>query len=398
MAPDRERSCLLVADTSSRLDTLTVALTEPIDPGHALAPTNDSERLLFRNLASNLIWLDCEGVVRPEIAESWTLDEMRAGWIMVLREGATHRTHGPISAGTVARHLRALALRDSGEIRALGIVSAQEVAERKLRVIMDDPITDSAPRVLADPALALIAGLTSETKTGKGSLQVPATENAPAIEFRFRLQPDARDALDGEVDLLVTRDPALMDYAARNPDFVAFPLPWSRTYILMEIGDQPGNLARALADTAARASLAKDAVKAQARIAEPPYWWESRGGCVGIPASPPKSISSRVIYPADDEVARGLAERLVALADPAAGLQAAGVEASDFAATLRAGTERAYVLGLPRQSLAPCRDGSSLPGGAAVLPLIDTRAQAIVRKGAPPLAVEWDGTLRIGRP
>jgi hypothetical protein len=196
----------------------------------------------------------------------------------------------------------------------------------------------------------------------------------------------------------VTRNPALADYVSRNPDFVSFPLPWSRTYVLVEGGDPPGNFAGIAGDTAAKASLAKDAVRAQARIAEPPYWWENRGRC-GVTSTPPsKILSSRVVYPADDEVARGLAARLVALADPARGLQAAGVESSEFAATLRAGSERAYVLGLPRQSLAPCRDGSSLPAGAAVVPLIDTRALAIVRKGAPPLAVEWDGTLRIARP
>jgi hypothetical protein len=39
-----------------------------------------------------------------------------------------------------------------------------------------------------------------------------------------------------------------------------------------------------------------------------------------------------------------------------------------------------------------------LPPGVRSLPLIDTRAYAIVRKGVPPLTVEWDGTLRVGGP
>ena len=398
MAPDRHSRCLLVADTSSRLDTLTVALLEPVDPGHALAPGNDSERLLFRNLADNLVRLDCEGVARPGIAESWAPDETDAGWILALRANASHPTTGPISAGMVARSLAALSLRNGEEAPPFGIVSAHELTERKLRIAMDDPITDSAPRFLADPALAVTRAFASDPGTENRGVQIPATENAPVIDFRFPLKRDVRDALDQDVDLVVTRNPSLADYASRNPDFVTFPLPWSRTYVLVEIGDRLGNLARIHGDTAARASLAKDAVRAQARMAEPPYWWANRGGCPASATAPPKSMSSRVVYTADDEVARGLAERLVALADPAAGLQALGVEAAEFSAALRAGTEGAYVLGLPRQSLAPCRDGALLPARAAVLPLIDTRAQALVRKGAPPLVVEWDGTLRIGRP
>lgn len=396
MAPDRESRCLLIADTSSQLDTLTVALLEPVDPGHVLAPSNDSERLFFRNLTDNLVRLDCEGVVRPGIAESWARDETQAGWIMALREDANHPTMGPISAGVVARDLAALS--DGQHARGFGIVSAHELTQQRLRIIMNDPITDSAPRFLADPALAVTGRLAPDSGTGKGSLQIPAAENSPVIEFRFPSERDARDALDQDVDLVVTRSPGLVDYVSRNRDFVTFPLPWSRTYVLVEIGEPPGTLAGILGDSAAKASLAKDAVRAQARIAEPPYWWESRGGCP-IPTTPsPKSRTSRVVYREDDEVARGLAERLVALADPAAGLQAQGVEAAEFSARLGAGTERAYILGLPRQSVAPCRDGSSLPLGAVVLPLIDTRAQAIVRRGAPPLAVEWDGTLRIGGP
>jgi hypothetical protein len=317
---------------------------------------------------------------------------------MELGENAAHPTIGPISAGLVAQKLNALSVRYNQQTHARAIVSAQELTERKLRVTIDNPITDSAPRFLADPALALTRGLASDSGTGKGALQLPADENSPVTEFRFPVKRDARDALDQGVDLVVTRDPALVDYASRNPDLVTFPLPWSRTYVLVETENQGGNLANVLRDTAAKASLARDAVRAQARIAEPPYWWETRSGCPVTSNPPPKSISGRVVYPADDEVARGLAERLVALADPAARLQAAGLAASEFATALLAGTERAYILGVPRQSLAPCRDGSSLPVGAAVLPLIDTRAQAIVRKGAPPLAVGWDGTLRISRP
>jgi hypothetical protein len=88
----------------------------------------------------------------------------------------------------------------------------------------------------------------------------------------------------------------------------------------------------------------------------------------------------------------------VALASTSAGLRAVGLDAAEFARAVRRRTERAYVIGLPRQSLAPCRDASIWPRGAPLLPLIDTRAYAIVRKGTPPLTVEWDGTIRLVEP
>jgi hypothetical protein len=41
---------------------------------------------------------------------------------------------------------------------------------------------------------------------------------------------------------------------------------------------------------------------------------------------------------------------------------------------------------------------AAFPVGARIQPLIDTRAYAIVRKGSPPLTVEWDGTVRVAEP
>jgi hypothetical protein len=70
---------------------------------------------------------------------------------------------------------------------------------------------------------------------------------------------------------------------------------------------------------------------------------------------------------------------------------------TDLANAIRSGTERGYVIGLPHETLAPCRELSRLPVGASIVPLIDTRAQAIVRRGSPDLTVDWDGTVRVVR-
>jgi hypothetical protein len=144
-----------------------------------------------------------------------------------------------------------------------------------------------------------------------------------------------------------------------------------------------------------RESLARDAVHADARPAQPPFWWSDLAGCPADSAPIPQQHSSRVVYLRGDEVGRELAERIVALAGPSTALRTAALEASELAAVLRNDSERAYVLALTSQSLAPCRDSAAWPRGASIIPLIETRAHAIVRRGAPPLMVEWDGTVRI---
>ena len=366
--------------------------------GNAQSPANDSERLLFRNLFDNLIRLDCKGEVRRGLAESWTADPGGRGWVLTLREGATFPAGSPMSAADVGAGLRMLAITDSASARALGIDSAVELDDRRLRVLMRGGVGDSLPRFLADPALALTDGLASAGGTGEGSLAIPRRGSLPVIDFRFPLERDARDALDREVDLVVTRDPALVDYVSNRAEFATFPLPWSRTYVLLEAGDRQGELAGDLNAASVRSSLARDAVRAGARAAEPPYWWNDQGACQATSTLHSGSPPSRVVYRKDDEVARGLAERIVALASSGAGLRAVGLEGAELATAIRGGTERAYVIGLPRQSLAPCRDVLMWPSGARLLPLIDTRAYAIVRNGSPPLSVEWDGTIRVAEP
>jgi hypothetical protein len=206
---------------------------------------------------------------------------------------------------------------------------------------------------------------------------------------------DPRDALDRGVDLLVTRDPALLEYAARRPEFTVHALPWSRIYVLVQ--PEQAQPFAAISTEQEQQSLARDAVPADARVAEPPFWWTGTScPTENAPASSP--TSDRIVYLQGDDVARALAERLVALAGPGNRLRAAALEQSSFMATLRAGMERAYIVSLPRHPIEPCYEVRDFPAGARILPLIDSRSHAIVRRGAPPLTVDWDGTVRIVRP
>jgi extracellular solute-binding protein (family 5) len=383
----------LWAESGRQLDTLTVTLLDSVDLGHARSPTNDSERLLFRNLFDNLVRLDCQGTVRPGLAQSWIPDSSGRGWVFTLREGTTFSASRPLSADDVAANLRLAGHLDSAD--QLGMDSAVALDSQRLRVTMRGA-RDSIPRILAGPALALIDGRVSD-RHSIGGIILPATESAPLIDFQFDPNGDARDALDRGADLVVTRDPALLDYVANRSEFTVFPLPWSRTYVLFQPpGMQPidANL-----QDETRRSLASDAVLASARAAEPPFWWDSAAACRTDSVSPEARLASpRIVYPADDEVARGLAERLVALARGGPQLRAAGLTAEELAASLGGGGERGYVVAIPRQTLTPCSGWVGLLRGANVQPLIDTRPHAVTRKGAPPLTVDWDGTLRVAQP
>ena len=195
---------------------------------------------------------------------------------------------------------------------------------------------------------------------------------------------------------MVTRDPALVDYVARRPEFVALPLPWSRTYVLLQPpSGKPLDMVTGEAD---RRSLARDAVSGNARAAEPPFWWNEVAACPAGRAPGSTTKSSRVVYIHGDEVAQGLAERIVALAGAGTRLRVAALNPAELASALQSGSERAYVIAVPRRTLARCREIAGWPLSASIVPLIDTRAHAIVRKGAPPLAVDWDGTVRVLQP
>jgi hypothetical protein len=230
----------------------------------------------------------------------------------------------------------------------------------------------------------------------------------------------ARDALDSGVDLLVTDDPAVVSYAALRDDLLTVRLPWERVYVVLAAEIAPPDISRTRRLTLAE--LVADAVRADARTAQPPFWWESSDRCATPEATNPVAAaprSTRVVYQSGDRVAQGLAERLVALAGlrssrgedsvlgvllpglPRVGARATAVplSANELAAALRVGDDLAYVLPLPRLAVTPCHEFAKLlqaaPWLSSVIPLIDTRSVALVRRDRVGLSVDADGSLRL---
>jgi hypothetical protein len=146
-----------------------------------------------------------------------------------------------------------------------------------------------------------------------------------------------------------------------------------------------------------------DAVRGEARGAEGPFWWESLPDCdVAVSQSPSPATSriGRIVYDADDTAARELAERFVGIGTFTS---ASGLIGDALAQALRRGNEPGYILTLDRRPLDPCREMQFLVDNMrwidpqTIVPLVDTRLRAIVRRGRSGWIAEWDGGLLLGK-
>jgi hypothetical protein len=227
---------------------------------------------------------------------------------------------------------------------------------------------------------------------------------------------DLRDFLDRgaptgsapRVDVAVTRDPDVLSYAAQLGTYRSVALPWDRTYTLVA---PRFDSSAATPTTNERDALARDAVQADARGALPPFWWETDTACAtGTPRFSPGA--PRIVgYPADDPIARQLAERIVALAGaqpapawipsalaaPTAGpLRTAGFAPTALDDALASGQIAAFIAAFPRARPAACGVVARIPSGALILPLVDSRAHALLRRGSgAAFLVDADGALRF---
>jgi hypothetical protein len=447
-----------------------VGLTEDVDPAHAPIPANPSERLLFRQVYETLVHIGCDLTLQPGLAASWHLDGTGTNWIIALRRDARFSDGTAVTARDVIASwthggstLRADVSRFVSTATALDEVTLSVVLQTQTS---QDPSLPGSPAVLAQPALAvarfvpdtswplgtrdvrvegpdagpggratitLVAAPISTTQPTPALAPTGAAADPPTLRFLISADRDARDLLDRNVDLLLTRDPATLAYADRLAQFDSLPLPWLRSYVFVSRENAPN----ATLTPDMRRGLADDAVTGEAQGSSFD-WTQIRDRCTTVSAgaasrapantasvaaaqnrSPQtaENRSGRLAYDRTDSVARSLAERIAALASSRSAdanaivsallpqarsrkLQTIPLHQSDLTAALNTGADAGYVLALDRTAgcgeIAPLQERAPWIRQHPPVPLVDTRLRAIIRRGRSHPAMEWDGSLLIG--
>ncbi len=469
--------CVLVPRPAVAADTITISLSDNVLLEHAPIPHNLGERFLYRHLFGTLITLDCNGRPLPDLARSWRSGNRGQRWELTLSDDAQFWDGTRLTADHVVNSWR-----ENTDVQRLGVLP-ESVSVKGDRVVSVGfrRSYQAVPPVLADPAAAVFrhtrerpgiqgAGVRAfDVSVSSEMISVsPAghDRSQPTLHFRTVVQLQQRDMIDRGIDLLLTDDTQVLEYAATRVDYVSVPLPWNRTYVVAAPGpvtqyvthdsaavDEPsiGHLG-----VDARQALARDAVRSEARAAEPPFWWEdlshcqvsaengfsypSRSGRAGRPTGE-TDRSLRVVYQRGDPVGRDLAERLVALSSAGASedvlavlrirpSQAESIVSGDkrllareltrdgFVASLQAGSDQAYVFHLPSRPLSECvwADDfiamtdwlvpsevsavslSRIRFGRSLTPLVDTRSHLVVRGNRIGLSFGWDGTAILHYP
>jgi len=398
-------NCALISEPG--LPIATVALGDVVSPANAPRPSNESERLVFRQLYETLVRVDCNGRVVPGLAMSWRLSIDGRTWILALRPDARFSDGSPVTSAAIL----ALWSRDGvggdliPHVNRL-VQSIISVDDGTLAILLRSPRVD-APIALAHTDLAIarqVAGSpwpvgtrAAHAVSNRNETTITAADAGRVVRF-LAARGDVRDVLDESVDLVITRDRVALDYAATLPQFQSGPLAWQRTQVLLS----PAPTSPSLSDDA-RQTLASDAVRGEARSAVGPFWWQGLPDCEVAPPRAPEPgwrSSGRVVYDATDGAARDLAERLVAL-DRRTYQRATGLTGEALALARRRGGDAGYVMSIDSRPLDPCRDLQIVMERTpwldprAIVPLVDTRLRAIVRRDRSGIAIEWDGGLLL---
>ena len=402
--------------------SISIAIPQNVVAGNAPAPRSNSERLVFGQLYQTLVGVDCTGAIVPELAQRWEPSADRSVWRFRIREAARFWDGSLVTARDVAE---SWAIRSDSVLPIAGI---NVLNERELQVTLRGPI--SGAERFADQSLAVARHVPGGWPLGSGSYRpepggdarslaiVAVGETAGPSTIRFRTMGDARAALDAGVDAITTVDPAAIDYARALRSYTVTPIGWNRTYVLGTHGMLPADSASVAVPAAAAASL-QEAVRAETRAAEAPFWWQKAECSSSSFLSPRTNVRNRnIVYPSSDAMARGIAERLVALAWPLARapdwlraqlgeysalgpLAAVGVDQRTLLETLRSGRALAVVTALPRPARALCittNDAATaaLLSGWRVSPLLDARDYLVQRGTLGRVLVDGSGNISFG--
>jgi hypothetical protein len=333
--------CEILHSPGEAADSIRVALLDAVDPQFAPWARNSSEQLLFSHLYETLITVDCIGNVQPGLAESWKSRRDGRRWTLELREGAEFWDGTPVTAADVLTSWQ----RASVEPMAFyAVIDSVITAGDKVLHVDFKERHRKVPRVLSAPALAIAKpAVDSRWPLGSGPYRIASSRiytvmseraittrptfgaDEPVIQFLENSRHDARDFLGGVVDMMITSDPAVIEYAKGLPSFATVALPWTKTYVLLSTtrvselrgGGRPEQVSADFSD-----ALARDAVRGEARGYQSPSWWDDLYGCDELladgvdPSAIPQSAAEpgrprRILYDTSDPCACIAGDRCV---------------------------------------------------------------------------------------
>lgn len=227
---------------------------------------------------------------------------------------------------------------------------------------------------------------------------------------------DLRDVLEGRLqhmgipqpDVVVSRDPDLLDFARRKAGYLAQSLPWSTTYVLVTAGL---HTAPSLPSDAEREAIARNAITADTRGAMGSFGWLTEPACAYVLLNAPGAPLPIVAYLTGDAIARQVAERIVSLSAASSrpawlpivrsrtattGPRVAPLPFDSILTALTTSRAAAAVIPIARDWTTTCgtRDNVSLPHGA--IPLVDARDHIIIRRGSgAAVLIGANGTLHF---
>ena len=277
-------------------------------------------------------------------------------------------------AGGVAADSLVIGIPDSVEVaRSVGRTDGEALVLRLL-----GRAGEIRPCPAAGEATEPTSWRIAETRAGQLVL-LPVAGGIPRLVIRVEPGADPRSLLERGADLVVTRDARTIEYSANLDGFESLPLAWDRAYVLAApsgsealavVGDDP-DWTRAVRDESRRSGSGG--------------WWEG-GDCRGNEAAP-AGLGLR--YAARDGTARDLADRLAALAARRGTALAPGpIDPMSVGGG-------PTILALPSVRPRSCAGIPPIPASWRVIPLVETRARVIVRRGAAGLVTDPDGGVRI---
>ncbi len=364
----------------------------------------------IRSRRSMLVVKDCEGGLHSGAASAWTVQEGGKLWTFDLQQDIELTGGKTLDArvlSTYWQHQTTL----YPEIEQILPVGEYTVA------IHFSTAHQWFPELLFAPAFTL-----------------PSLEEEYArLEVVELAGREERDLLEGGVEGMITRDPDVIDYASRRPEWLQLGLAWDKSYVMFVRTDLSSADVTAFPKSIAD-NLASDVVPGEARAYHPKAWWEGLGQCEddagAMFANGVESVKTirNVRYLSGDPVARGLAERIVALGSgninmpgmdslkaimPGMGKShirwsAKALSARELSSGIvetNDGFDAAFIVSVSRSADNPCSalrklkqsmpmvfdglSGKPFP----LVPMLDVRPTLLLKKGSANLDIDGSGRL-----